>query len=532
MGYRRMDRHVLAAIFRRWINGQSINKIHSEEGFDRKTIRTYLQLFQARGYQPGQMSIDEEDFQQALDHLLPNNSRARSKRSQLEPYREELLRLVNPQDFQKENKFSPTEKPEPVKPKTAYHILKAKYQLDLSYETFKLYARDIGLSAQMKKVPTRLELPPGKEVQVDYGTVGMLLDQQNNRSRRVYAFAAKLSCSRLPYIQFTYSQKSASFIESNIRMLEFYDGVPEWILIDNLKSGVLKPDIWDPKINRGYAEFAEHYQTFIDTARVGKATDKAKVERSIPQARELFRLLKAIHPTFDLEELNREALRWCREEYGMREHGTTGIAPMELFEQQERPVLKPLPPTRFEVPTYKPVKVHPDRFFTFEKKRYAMPEDCRGQWFIARESGGVLSVFDASHRLIRYYHVTNRRVTWLPDDFPESQQALMQGTYPSYLLSRARTLGPAVETLIEQILKPHAWVRARLAQGMLSVLEPYQHCSFLQDICAEAVKKHISNPKQIKCMLESERTQTHFEFVPPLSDAGKAMTRKIHEYLN
>ena len=531
MGYRRMDKHVLKTIFRRWMDEQSISRIHREEGFDRRTIRSYIELFEAKGYRPRLQIADESFLDSDLDELLPKNNRGRAKRDLLVPYREELIRLVNP-DASAQGNENPTDRPEAVKPKTAYLILVEKYRLEVSYETFKLYAREIGLMAQRKRAPTRLETPPGQETQIDYGTVGTLLDRDSMKDRRVYAFAAKLSCSRLPYIRYTYTQKKESFVESNISMLEFYDGATECLLIDNLKSGVLKPDIWDPKINRAYAEFAEHYGTFIDTTRVGKATDKAKVERLIPQARELFRRLKAIHPTWGLEELNREALRWCREEYGKAKHGTTGIAPMTLFEEQERPVLKPLPPVRFEIPRYKPVKVHPDRFFTFEHKRYAMPEDCRGQSFIARESGGILRVFDASYRLIRSYPVTERRVCWLPGDFPESQEALMQGAYPRYLLSRARALGTASERLIAGILNPHAWVRARIAQGMLSVLEIYRHCSFFHDVCAEAAERRVFNPKQVKFMLESELTQQRLQFLPPLSEAGRAMTRDIHEYLN
>jgi len=377
-----------------------------------------------------------------------------------------------------------------------------------------------------------VELPPGQETQIDYGSVGTLTDQSSDTDRRVQAFTAKLSCCRLPYIRFTYSQNSESFVESKARMLEFYGGVTECLLIDNLKSGVLKPHIWDPQINRAYAEFAEHYDTFIDTTRVGKATDKGKVERLIPQARELFRRLKALHPTFTIEELNRDSLRWCREEYGMTKHGTTGIEPMVLFEQEEKPLLKRLPPVRFEVPVYKQVKVHADRFFTFDKKRYAMPEHCRGQSFIARQSGGILRVFDASYRLLRSYPVTEQRVSWLPGDFPESQQALMNGTYPRYLLSRARALGPTAERLLTEILKPHAWVKARHARGMLSVLEEHRSSPFLQEVCAEAVRTCAFTPNQIKSMLQSEGSQRRLELVPPMSEAGRAMTRDIHEYLN
>lgn len=532
MGYRRMDKHILKAIFRRWIDSQSISRIHREEGFDRKTIRSYIGLFEAKGLRPELQICDEDDLDRILQELLPKNSRGRNKRELLVPYREELLRLVNSEALPDDPESLAGHTVEAVKAKTAYLILVEKYHLDVSYETFKLYAREIGLMARSKRSPVRLESPPGQETQIDYGTVGTLLDHRSGKARRVYAFAAKLSCSRLPFIQFTYTQNKESWMESNIAMLEFYDGVTECLLIDNLKSGVLKPDIWDPQINRAYAEFAEHYGTFIDTARVGKATDKGKIERLIPQARELFRRLKAIGPTRGLNELNRLALRWCREEYGRAVHGTTGIAPMSLFEEQERAQLKPLASVRFEIPRYKPVKVHPDRFFTFEHKRYAMPEDCRGRSFIARESGGMLRVFDGSYRLIRSYPVTERRVSWLPGDFPESQEALMQGAYPRYLLSRARTFGPAAEQLIAGILKPHAWVKARVAQGMLSVLEIYRHCSFFGDVCGEAAGKRVFNPKQVKCMFESERTQQQLQFLPPLSQAGRAMTREIHEYLN
>jgi len=531
MGYRRMDKHVLSSIFRRWMSGQSITKIHQEEGFDRKTIREYIRLFEAKEYRPGQRIVETDTLDATLDEFLPKNKRSRSKRELLTPYREELIRLVNP-DASAGGDKDPFDRPEPVKPKTAYLILVDKYGLEVSYETFKLYAREIGLAAKKKRTPTRLESPPGRETQIDYGTVGTLFDPRSKTNRRVYAFAARLSCSRLPYIRFSYTQKQESFVESNVAMVEFYGGTTECLLIDNLKSGVLKPDIWDPQINRAYAEFAEYYGTFIDTARVARATDKAKVERLIPQARELFRRLKAVHPGAGLKTLNQEALRWCWEEYGMAKHGTTGVPPMTLFEEQERPLLKPLPTVRFEVPKYKPVKVHADRFFSFDQKRYAMPEDCRGQSFIARESGGMLRVFDASYRLIRSYPVTERRVSWLAGDFPESQEALMQGTYPKYLLSRARALGPAAENLISQILKPHAWVRARVAQGMLAVLEAYRQFPFFQDVCTEAAKKRVFNPKDVTCMFESERKQRHLQLIPPLSEAGRAMTRDIHEYLN
>ena len=117
MGYRRMDKHVLATIFRRWIDGRSISTINELEGFDRKTVRAYIRRFEAHGYRAGQKDLDQERLNSVLDELLPDNQRCRSKREQLEPYREEWIRLVNSED-------SPADA---VKPKTAYLILVEKY---------------------------------------------------------------------------------------------------------------------------------------------------------------------------------------------------------------------------------------------------------------------------------------------------------------------------------------------------------------------------------------------------------------------
>ena len=73
----------------------------------------------------------------------------------------------------------------------------------------------------------------------------------------------------------------------------------------------------------------------------------------------MYRELKHVHPSFSLSELNREALSWCREEYGMAKHGTTGIEPAVAFENEEKGLLKYLPAVRFEVPKWKQVKVAP-----------------------------------------------------------------------------------------------------------------------------------------------------------------------------
>jgi hypothetical protein len=315
-------------------------------------------------------------------------------------------------------------------------------------------------------------------------------------------------------------------------MVDFYGGVTRFLSIDNLKSGVDKPDLYEPRLNRAYAEFAEHYGTFINPCRVGTPTDKAKVERFMPQARELFRLLKAVHPTYNLAELNGAARNWCLFDYGMTNHGTTRRKPKELFEEIEKAILIPLPQTRFEVPVWKTPIVGSDRFFAFDKKHYAMPTQYRFQKVRVRKTGRILRVFDLQYTFIREYIITGKLFNSLSGDFPEDREAMMKGEYPQWIITRAHSFGPGTVRLVEAILEPHAYINSRRARGVIAALEKYRDHPFREEICAKAADRRVFIPKQLVRMLEAEKLQGHFDFIIPMSDAGKALVRDVKEYFN
>lgn len=519
MGYRYMTIETLQEMFRRWHAKHSITSITNELRCDRNTIRTYIRLFKVADYTPGCKLPPEQELLSKLQDMLPLRARSRSIRQCFEAHKEEVIALISRDK-------------EPVKPKTAFLIIKEKYNLNGSYETFKLFMREHMSEIKSPQAPLRIELPPGEETQLDYGKVGFFYDPKEKCNKTVWAFCAKLSCSRLPFIEYVYTQSQDSFTQSAINMAEFYGGLTGYVSIDNLKAGVIKPDLYDPLLNRAFAEFAAYYGTFINTCRVATPTDKGKIERSVPQARELFRRLKEVHPTFNLAELNEAAKRWCLEEYGMKNHGTTSLKPKVVFDEVEKQTLISLPDNRFEVPVWKPVVVGGDRYITFEKKYYAMPVQYRFKTLNARKASKILRVFDSKYTLIREYIITGKKWSSLPGDFPEDKEAMMKGEYPTWILSKAHELGPAAVRLIEAVLKPNAYINSRRARGILSVLEKYSAHPFREDICNEALKKRIFIPKQIADMLEQEKRQMHFDFVIPVSDSGKAMLRDISEYFN
>jgi transposase len=516
-----MDAEDLYSIFRRWRKGHSISSIAEATESARKTVRHYVEKFIEVGLSRQAPIAEKEQLYEEFRKILPSTERAKPAKKELQRYEEEIRGLIQ-------------DEKEPVKAKTAYEIIKTKYNLQASYESFKRFVRAKELSVKPAKRYLRIELPPGKETQIDYGRVGLFEDSHSKKNRVVWAFCTLLSCSRLPFIQFVHTQKQESFAGSFIDSLEYYRGSTEFATIDNLKSGVIKADLWDPKLNKSFAETAEYYGVFINPCRVGKGTDKGKIERIIPLARELFRMLKHIYPSADLGELNKRARKWCQEEYGQKEHGTTGIPPMQAYESVERAKLQPLPEERFEIPIWKSPKVHKgDGFFNFEGKRYAVPpayRSCGQVWVRYTERSRLLRVF-FERRLIREYVVSSKTVNYLPQDFPEGLREMMDGSYPSYLLSKARLFGADGHALIESVLKPHAYLNARRAQGMLKVMEEYHSELFFTEICRAALRRGVKLPSTFRGMLKDEKDQMALDLSLPISETGKKMLRDISYYI-
>jgi len=227
MGYRRMKKRDLWEIYRRWQAGQSLSHIAANERRDRKTVRYYLEGFGSLGLASPGTSMDEQRFYGVVEKLLPTrNERPAPGSDQLLPHVEELRELIN-------------RGKEALKPKTAFHVVRTKYELSVSYATFKRFARQQGLSRVERKRMIRIELPPGLETQLDYGKVGTLRDVASGVARVVWAFCGVLTHSRLPYVQFVFCQDKGSFVGSVVLMLEYYGGATQFISPDYVPRNII-----------------------------------------------------------------------------------------------------------------------------------------------------------------------------------------------------------------------------------------------------------------------------------------------------
>lgn len=502
----------LYEIIKRWHHGQDLSDISRNTGKARKTLRKYIQKAEAAGICKDEALPDKNAMLSILKPLLEKRKVANPAKAVLLEYKQEVIDLMQ-------------DKEHPVKAKTAFEIITERYGLSVSYTSFKRFAREMDLKQLGKKISYPMpEIEPGLVTELDYGQVGRHHDGIKNRN--VYAFTGVLVHSRLPYIEFVHSQESESWVTSNASMVEFYGGTTERFVTDNLKSSVIKADKFDPELNRAYADFAEHYGVFLDPARAYHPQDKPKVERMVPLARELFRKLRHLYPDATLQELNRKAQVWCRDDYGMRVHGTTGKKPCEVFLEVEQKALKPLPAEAFVVSVWKDAKVHPDQFIQFEKKRYSLPSKYVGLKVQVKRVKSLVTIYH-DHKKIRQYTVPRDGIALTPGDLPEHSETILNEGYPGFILSKARELGEPVVQVIEQMLSSsHAYLNLRNAQAMIKELEKHKDRPYFEILCRRALDARCQRVKHLKgilAMLESQMRETVSDI--PMSELGQRMVR-------
>lgn len=496
MAFKRITEMDLYEITARWHAGYNISQLSELADVDRKTVRQYVRRFEQAGLSTTEPLPAREELMKLLTSVLPKRDFPQPALDGLLPFKDEIISLV-------------TVSVDPVKPKTAYEIICERHGSVASYSSFKRFIQTLPELNTQEKTTCAFETNPGEEIQIDYGKMGRLVDTTTGKNRDIYAFIAIASHSRFKYVHCVYKQDQRSFVASNIRMFEFYDGVPQRLVIDNLKAGVIKPDLYEPKLNRTFGEMAEHYGVFIDPARVRRPKDKAKVERAVPIVREQFRKLKALHPNLDINQANRRIREWCRDTDGMRIHSTTGLKPREVFENIEKPKLKKLPIDHFEITTWKSVSVHVDQYIQFEKGFYSVPEAYVGSKLWVRGTEKLIEVYDDFIRIKAHIKTRAKRQTD-PKDFPENLRVMMDSNHVKWLIEQAEKVGCEFKQLIINVLTPHAKLNTRKAQALIRLADRYP-AERLNAAANIACQNKFHLPKQLEAILEkisSEREET------------------------
>lgn len=491
-------------ILQHWHAGRPKTVVAASVGVDVKTVRKYVAPAETAGMAPGGPPLGRAEWAALVQGWFPElvDAQARSKSfGEIDRFRAQIGEMLETNTVA-----------------TVWQRLRDESGLRASLTSFRRYVwREFPEKIDESKVTVlRPEVPAGEEVQIDYGFLGNWVDPATGRVRRVWAFVMILSCSRFMFVRPVLRMDQTSWVAAHVAGFELFAGVPRRLVTDNLKTGVIKADLYDPKLNRAYAEMAEHYGVLIDPARAAKPKDKPRVERQMPYIRDSFWRGRTWSGVGDMQS---GAVAWCRDVAGARTHRSLeGAAPARVFEAVELPALKPLPTSPFVLASWSQPKVGPDCHVKVGKALYSIPWRHIGARVDARVTETVVEFFLGAQLIKTHVRIERGRQTdW--GDYPPEKVAFFMRT-PVWCRKKAAELGPNVAEVVEGLLAGGALHHLRAAQGVIGLADKHS-IGRLDAACARAVAVGDPGYRTIKGILAAG-TETD------ISDAARPPAAPAH----
>ncbi|MDA1100574.1 MAG: IS21 family transposase [Proteobacteria bacterium] len=309
----------------------------------------------------------------------------------------------------------------------------------------------------------------GEKMFVDYaGATLEVIDGLTGEVQSAQIFVATLGASSYTYAEATWTQTLPDWIGSHTRAFGYFGGIPRQVVPDNLKSAVVKACLYDPEVNRTYADMAVHYDTAIVPARPYRPRDKAKVEVSVQVVERWILARLRNRRFFSLAEAN-QAIRELLEELNGRVTKHLGASRRQLFEALDGPALKPLPAQAYEYAEWKRRRAGLDYHVEVAKHYYSVPHALAKQKLWARITDRTIEVFSKDRRVAAHMRgPSNRRHTTVDEHMPSAHRR-----YANWTLERihrdATANGPNTGILIDLILRnrPHPEQGFRSCIGIL-----------------------------------------------------------------
>jgi len=500
MARRAFDVIDVVEVLQHWHAGRSKADVAASVGVDRGTVRKYVAPAEAAGLAPGGAPLSRAEWVELVRGWFPEliDAKARSLTyPEINVHRDRIESMLATNTVT-----------------TVHQRLRDEHSLAAGISSFRRY---VWLEFGDRPSPDAVTVwrPPvsaGDEAQIDYGYLGSWFDPVVERARRVWAFVMVLACSRHMFVRPVLSMDQRVWVGCHVAAFEFFAGVPARLVPDNLKTGVIRPDLYDPKINRAYAEMAAHYGCLVDPARASKPKDKPRVERPMPYVRDSFWRGRDWD---DIEHMQTAALDWCTTIAGRRRHrGLDGAEPAAVFTAVEADTLGVLPLERFELAAWSRPKVHPDCHVKVGKTLYSVPWRLIGRTVDAREADRVVEVFVDGSLVKTWARIERGRQTDYGDYPPDKVAFFMRN--PSWCRRRAVELGPAVVELIAGLLEINALHRLRSAQGVLGLADKHS-AGRLDAACRRAIDVGDPTYRTVKGILAAGTETTGTEPPEPAS---------------
>jgi len=495
MAYREHGMWEVLDVLRRVHRGQSRRSVERSTGRSRRAIRRYLRLAAKLGWKPGEGEEPDEELAACVVLRLKPGSRDASpgetERKLLE-HKEQIRVWLKPTEGYKRGLRL-----------TKVQILLQRRGVEVAYGSLYRFAvkhLEFGKGRTTVRVAG---VEPGELAEVDFGRLGLIRDRATDKRRVVHALVVTLVFSRHQYVHLTHQQKLTDLIEGLEDAWEFFGGVPERVVLDNLKAAVLKADRYEPAFQRTFAEYATYRGFVVDAAVARHATGKPHVERQVPYVRDNFFRGEDF---IDIDEAQRAAVRWCLERAGRRIHGTTRQRPLEQFEALEKVKLKPLDKERFDTPDWAELLIHPDFHVRYQYALYSVPHRHRGPTKAER----TVTV-RADSKLVRIYkrgqliktHPRRPAGTRSTDaaDYP-TEKATYAMRDVDGLIARAKRRGHSLGEFVQRLLAgTFPWAKLRQAQKLMRLADKYGD-ERADAACRRALDYDLVNVRRVQAILE------------------------------
>ncbi len=343
----------------------------------------------------------------------------------------------------------------------------------------------------------------GEKLFVDYsGKKPTLLDPASGELMQVELFTAVLGASNYTYLEATRTQQLPDWIGSHVRTFAALGGVPDALVCDQLKSGVALSCRYEPGLQRTYDELAQHYGTVILPARPAHARDKAKVEVGV-QVAQRWVLARLRHETFTTLEALNARIATFRDELNGRRMRLYQASRRELFEQLDRPALRPLPAEAFMYGEWKVARVNIDYHVELHGHYYSVPHTLVHELVDVRATATTIEIFSRGQRIASHPRSDVRgRHTTLTAHMPKAHQRHVEWT-PSRIIDWAKTIGPQTADLVAAILadRPHPEQGYRSCLGILRLARRYGEVR-LEAACERALVAGARSYRHVDSILK------------------------------
>jgi transposase len=381
---------------------------------------------------------------------------------------------------------------------TAIHAaLKRNHGYTGSYASMQRFLSHL-VAARDPEVPLRLEFAPAEAAQVDFGAGPTITDVHTGEVMKTWFFVMTLCYSRHQYAEFVPDQTVATWLACHRRAFEWFGGVPARIIIDNAKCAITRACVYDPEVQRAYAEAAEGYGFKIDPCPPHDPQKKGIVEAGVKYIKGSFVPLREFR---SLCAANEQLHAWLLGEAGNRLHGTTKAPPLKRFTDVERALLSRLPDVPPELVTWTQVKVHRDAHVQYQHNFYSVPFRLAGQTLWLKATGSLVTLYREHAAVATHVRALGRGARrTVADHLPEAAWAWkLRDT--QWCLQEAQRIGPACHALVHALFGDAVLERLRAVQGLLRLA--HRHGALrLEAACARANHYGTQTYRAVKTILD------------------------------